>query len=829
MSKCKPTTLFLRKAVTAALDRIWQSPLTVIEAPMGYGKTTAVRAYLEKSAACVLWKTLETDSVSSFWQGFVRLWEKIDIDCARRLSQLGFPESPRFVEEAVRLMEMPALTVPTVIVIDDYHLLCSPEVDWLLESLIKTEIPNLHLVIMSRVIFGENANELALKGYCNLIGKQHFELTKPEIIEYYKNCGVQLKPKEADELLAYTEGWISALYLCLLNYLQQGKIEKPASLQQLLDKVVYQQCSDNAKELLLLLSIFDSFSLAQAEFLWPNGNAEKLLRELLRKNAFISFDPLNQTYQLHNILTSYLRSIFDKKSLPQKQAIWQAAGHWYSSAADYLRAMEFFHQAGAYDDFLVMLELDKGFSIDSGHKQRLISSFRECPPEVAAAHPRAALSYAINLFSYNEYELFAEQCEAISNNIGNNPDLTAAERNQLRGELEVLRSFTCYNRIPEMAAHHRLACKLLQKPSSFYDRNGSWSFEAPSVLYLFYRESGKLALAVQQLQTELPFYQQVCGGHGAGGDHVMLAEWHYHCGNFQQAAICAHTALYVAETNDQLANQLSALFIQLRLALQNGQTSNVTSIIDKMHAAMRQTGLHAYIRTIDLCEAYLFATLGIVKKIPAWIAGGNLKQSLLPFPAHGFFNIIYGRSLLAQSDEIKLLGLAGQFHQIAAIFPNLLAHIYTYIYEAIAHERLNQPREAELALTRALELAAPDSLMMPFVENGSDILNLLKLQTKNTAQQALVRSILKQYPAYAENMAQIQSSLAAGNSIDTMLTAREKEIAGLVAAGMSNQGIAAKLFVTEITVKKALQNIYAKLNINSRTALTKIIIEHQSR
>ena len=92
-----------------------------------------------------------------------------------------------------------------------------------------------------------------------------------------------------------------------------------------------------------------------------------------------------------------------------------------------------------------------------------------------------------------------------------------------------------------------------------------------------------------------------------------------------------------------------------------------------------------------------------------------------------------------------------------------------------------------------------------------------------------MRSILKQYPAYAENMALIQISLAAGNSIDSLLTVREKEIAGLVAAGMSNQGIAAKLFVTEITVKKALQNIYAKLNINSRTALTKIIIEHQSR
>lgn len=827
MPKYKPTALFLRKAVTSALDKTWQSPLTVIEAPMGYGKTTAVRTFLEKSPACVLWKTLETDSVSSFWQGFVRLWEKIDMDCARRLSQLGFPESPRFVEEAVRLMETPTLATPTVIVIDDYHLLCSPEVDWFLESLIKTEITNLHIVIMSRVIFGENTSELALKGYCNLIGKQHFELTKTEIIEYYKNCGVQLKQSEAEELLDYTEGWISALYLCLLNYLQQGRIEKPASLQQLLDKVVYQQCSDNAKELLLVLCIFDSFSLTQADFLCTNGNAEKLLQELLRKNAFISYDPLNQTYQLHNILTSYLRNLFDKRNLSQKQATWQAAGHWYASVPDYLRAMEFFHKAGAYDDFLTMLELDKGFSIDSGHKQRLISSFSDCPPNIVAAHPRAALSYAINLFSFNEYELFAEQCEKISENISTNPDLTASERNQLAGELEVLRSFTCFNRIPAMAAHHRQACKLLQKPSAFYDRNGSWSFESPSVLYLFYRESGHLAQAVQELQSALPFYQQVCSGHGAGGEHVMLAEWHYYCGNFQQAEISAHTALYVAQANEQLASQLAALFIQLRLALHNGQTASVSEIIDSMHTALRQTGLHSYIRTIDLCEAYVYAALGNVKKVPAWIAGGNLQQNLLPFPAHGFYNIVYGKTLLMQSEYAKLLGLSGQFHQIAAIFPNLLAHIYTYIYEAAAHDRLNQPREAELALNRALELAAPDNLLMPFVENGSHILNLLKLRTKNAPQQSLVRSILKHYPVYAEKLALIQSSLTAADNLAGLLTAREKEIAGLVAIGLSNQRIAANLFVTEITIKKALQSIYAKLGINSRTTLTKIIIEHQ--
>jgi LuxR family maltose regulon positive regulatory protein len=229
-----------------------------------------------------------------------------------------------------------------------------------------------------------------------------------------------------------------------------------------------------------------------------------------------------------------------------------------------------------------------------------------------------------------------------------------------------------------------------------------------------------------------------------------------------------------------------------------------------------------------LCEAFVYVALGNNKKIPAWIASGNLQQSLLPFPAHGYYNIIYGKALLVQADYAKLLGLAGQFHQIAAIFPNLLAHIYTYIYEAAAQDRLNHPREAELALNKALELAEPDHLLMPFVENASFIMNLLMLQAKNSPQQSLVRSILKHHPAYAENTALIQTSLTAVDSFAALLTAREKEIAGLVAAGLSNQKIAATLFVTEITIKKALQSIYAKLNINSRTGLTKIIIEHQA-
>jgi LuxR family maltose regulon positive regulatory protein len=49
------------------------------------------------------------------------------------------------------------------------------------------------------------------------------------------------------------------------------------------------------------------------------------------------------------------------------------------------------------------------------------------------------------------------------------------------------------------------------------------------------------------------------------------------------------------------------------------------------------------------------------------------------------------------------------------------------------------------------------------------------------------------------------------------LSDRELELLQLMAAGMSNQDIANKLFLTVGTVKWHLNNIYSKLDVRSRT------------
>jgi ATP/maltotriose-dependent transcriptional regulator MalT len=79
----------------------------------------------------------------------------------------------------------------------------------------------------------------------------------------------------------------------------------------------------------------------------------------------------------------------------------------------------------------------------------------------------------------------------------------------------------------------------------------------------------------------------------------------------------------------------------------------------------------------------------------------------------------------------------------------------------------------------------------------------------------------------APDLARIDSLTARAPSGDAHgLTERELEVLRLVAAGESNRQIAAELVISDHTVRRHLQNIFAKLGVSSRAAATAFAFRH---
>jgi len=157
----------------------------------------------------------------------------------------------------------------------------------------------------------------------------------------------------------------------------------------------------------------------------------------------------------------------------------------------------------------------------------------------------------------------------------------------------------------------------------------------------------------------------------------------------------------------------------------------------------------------------------------------------------------------------------------------LLGQVYIYIYEAAAKFKLGRREEARETLQKALDIAAPDRVMMPFVENSEYIVDMLIELEKNGHYPEFIGRIREFWSSINNTKDKMRAKLDSGDR-KYSLTEREWAITELVAAGLSNRAIGETLYIAEVTVKKALQNIFAKLSINSRTALTKIIIEQRT-
>ncbi|MGN1032836.1 MAG: LuxR C-terminal-related transcriptional regulator [Intestinibacter sp.] len=812
-SKIKYNTraLYFTEKISEKIERVTDYPLTVIQAPMGYGKTTTMKQLLNKEDIYIYWLNIYTNSVEVFWRGFSNLISKIDEKTGNDLSEMGFPDDDILKWEAIQMISNLKIDKDVVIVIDDYQFVSQSKIDEFLEILIKDLEENIHIVIGTRNSFLNDINELQLKHYLNYISKEDMEFTREDIVSYYQLCKVYLKDEYIDKIYKYSEGWISVIYLFMLNYTENKTIDLQNNIYDLMETTVYRDLRDELKDLLLRLSIFDKFSMDVIRYIAGEEKAEILLSELLSKNGFIKYDSINKEYYFHSILKKCLDEKFEEKPQSFKLEVYKNTSKWFYNRKEYLQAMEYFYKSGDFEMIMECIEKDRGNTITMEQKDSIINYMESCPKEIKKKNHLAMLIYTRRLFTFNEKELFAKACRETLANIQADGDLTSKMRNQLLGEIQLIISFTKYNDIEEMSKCHRKACELMSTPSTINTNHGMWTFGSLSVLYMFYREKGKLDRQLEIMKESMPYYYKVTSGHGRGAEHMMEAEVFFNRGDFENAEIAMHKA--ILDANMESGIKLCGYFLNIRILLAKGLYEKAISLCEKVRENMDKKQLNIFAHILDLFDAFIYSNLNNKEKIPTWIRKGNLDNIKVFFPAMPCVNLVYSKVLLVQEEYTKLLGFYEKSIAMAKIFPNLLCEIYANIHVSACFNKLRKKEEAFKKLKCALDIAMADDLYMPFVENYNYIEDLFRELKTEFKYRDFIRVVEKLYKEY-----KVSISICSDEE-KVELTNREMEVAILASKGMTNKEIADKIYVSVNTVKATLKTVFKKLSIKSRAQL----------
>ncbi len=809
-------TIYISKRLQKCLQPVSESILTTVIAPMGYGKTTAVNWFLAKQMkaeqAILVRISIYSDNLSIFWRSVQHSFAFAGLDFLNDYECPSDEASAGYLTDV--LCHSLAGEQIYYIFIDDFHLLKDNRAAVFLCSLANRLSENVHLVVASRDRFLTGEAILRLGSRLYQLTGENLRLNQAELSVYTHKCGTDLSGKQLETLLHSSEGWFSAVYLNLCFFAKWGELpDNDADIYEMFSSSMLKPLSPESQEFLCAMGLADEFTEKMAKFITEREDTEQILQALTEQNAFVTRLSDGKTYRFHHMMKECAERAFSILDGEKQMIYYNRYGSWYENHGMYIHALNAYWKCRNYDALLSVVQKDAGILLASLKSAEVLDCLSKCPVSVLKEHPLSILVLMRSMFNWKQIPKMLELKEILMAAIREHPDWTAEERGNLLGECDLIMSFLMYNDIAKMSQLHRSASAQMSRPAISIRREGGWTFGSPSVLMMFHRRPGGLAEELREMEECMPHYYRITNGHGQGAERVMSAEAKYLQGKLLDTQIALENAYVHITDNGQENIALCCDFLAYRLSI------GLESVQEKSFEKRRQEILKchntSWLNMFDSICAYYYSLTGEETQIPRLFREHKLSTVNFLAPGRPMMELIENQVYLAQGAYMKVIGRWEKLLKVCQNLHYALVALYIQIQTAAAYEKIGKPVEAGNLLKKSLEEAVPDGFVMPFVENYRYLEERLNSVVSQDTKE-FISHIIELGKNWEDRCLRLRNTGIYPADF-AVLTERELKITQLIGARLSNKEIAAKLFLSEGTVKQYINQIYSKLQITGDT------------
>ncbi|MGF6960186.1 LuxR C-terminal-related transcriptional regulator [Paraburkholderia youngii] len=869
-----PAGLIDRPRLVCLAGEAENKRLTVIKAPAGFGKTSLALTWLERlrrEGVLVAWLSLdsEDDEPARF---LYHLAQALQQACdGVGASAIGLTTAASLVPAqsivSTLINELVEVDDEVCIFLDDFHLISLPAVHDAVSFLVENAPSHVHVVIctrtdpplpLGRLRAGNSLLELDASTL-----RFDFDETR-SFVEH--ECPGKLHASSIKLLFARTEGWaaalrISASVLARAAHKPDAEVA-PASgasrpFAAYLEDMV-KRLPGGMVEFMLRTSILERLSAPLCEAVTGVRTSQAMLESIAARQLLLEPLDLDGTwFRFHHLMGEYLHRRLQTQHRDEVADLHRRACQWYAQEAQWTDAVRHAIAAGDVEEAVSLIGRCAMALVTKGDLLTLLGWQRQFPAHLMRSQTKVTLAIAWGMALAMRFDEALAMLDTIEKDAASSTDPAS-----VRWECQAIRSVVAALQ-DDAHACLALAEDCLKRPStdvwttnvaSNVVRFAHWKMGNLEALYAVqwvpysieedsrnvfasvYRLTLLGHVEMQQLHFPLAerYFQEAMrlAERHAGPKSIavaqvapMIAQLRYEQGRLDEAEALVSDLMPVIDAAVLLDSALMAYRLLIRTAGARSDTAQAYALIDRAQAL-------AYARKWDRLSA-----AALVERTRLNLAEGRIVEAAASVAQLDRLADSASAAATSAAAEIATYrGLARAYLAMAQGRAQDAADTLTATLQtiecrhgfylalrlrtvlALVWMAANESARAVETFREVLKAAAPAELYQSIVDQGPQIVPLLQAVREALRGEAQSKPLL----AYVDRLLDGSRALylpgdtRARNAEREPLSARERDIIGLIAHGQSNKEVARTLGIAPETVKSHVKSIFVKLAVDKR-------------